>query len=55
MSSEKTEEHDFISEVGIKSLREDLVEEERRSSDTSSGVTGKKFEIGFPVNGQSGY
>ena len=51
----KTEEQDFISEVGIKSWREDLVEEERRSLDTSSGVTGKKFEIGLPVNGQSEY
>ena len=55
MSSEKTEEKNFISEVGIKSWREDLLEEERKSLDTSSGVTGKKFEIGLPVNGQSGY
>ena len=45
MSSEKTEEQDFISEVDIKSWREDLVEEERRSLDTSSGVTVKKSII----------
>ena len=31
------------------------MEEERRSLDISSGVTGKKFEIWLPVNGQSGY
>ena len=31
------------------------MEEERRSLDTSSCVTGKKFEIGLPVNEQSGY
>ena len=55
MSSEKTEEQDFISELGLKSWQEDLVEEERRSLDTSSGVTGKKFEIGLPVNGQLEY
>ena len=38
MSSEKTEEQDFISEVGIKSSREDLLEEERRSLDSSSYI-----------------
>ena len=31
------------------------MEEERRSVDASYCVTGKKFEIGVPVNGQSGY
>ena len=31
------------------------MEEERRTLDPSSGVTGKKFEIGLPVNRQSGY
>ena len=31
------------------------MEEERRSLATSSGVTGENFEIGLPVNGQSGY
>ena len=31
------------------------MEEERRSLDTSSGVTGKNFEIGLHVNGQSVY
>ena len=31
------------------------MKEVRISLDTSSGVTGKNFEIGLPVNGQAGY
>ena len=53
MSFEKTEEQDLMSEVGMKSWREDLVEGERRSLATSSGVTGGSSEIGLPVIGQS--
>ena len=54
MRHEKTEEQDFIREVGIKSWRDDLDEEEERSWSTSAGVHGGKDDNGEPLNGVSG-
>ena len=54
MRHEKTEEQDFIREVGIRSWRDDLDEEEERSLSTSAGVHGGKHDNGEPLNGVSG-
>ena len=54
MICEKTEEHNLMREVGIKSWREDFEKEAERSFATSSAVQGGKVDIEVPVNGASG-
>ena len=54
MIHEKTEEQDFNREVGIKSWRDDLDEEEVRSLSTSAGVHGGKDDNAELLNGVSG-